>query len=217
METDVVHGYTNNSYPNVSDPNNYLTVSYYDDYSRTDGILSDTTYQYHRLGSSVELKEFSRVHGKPVASKVKVLDKNTWLKSVVFYDKHGRITEAIKENYPDGRDIVNLRYNFAGEILESYLQHTPDFSDFTVIRERYEYDHIGRLRARYHKINDQYEVLLTAISYNELGQAIEKNLHCEAYVRRQHHNTFFQPSIQWQHLLDEMVDQVFRQNSRLWV
>ncbi|MEM6526369.1 MAG: hypothetical protein AAF693_21420, partial [Bacteroidota bacterium] len=57
------------------------------------------------------------------------------------------------------------------------------------VRNRYTYDHAGRLMAGYHELYEggvgQGEVFLAENKYNELGELIEKNLHIEAGVPHQ--------------------------------
>lgn len=52
MTTDIVHGYTNNSFPNVSSEDKFLTVTYYDEYDFSDKIpySGSDSYEQNIIG-----------------------------------------------------------------------------------------------------------------------------------------------------------------------
>ncbi len=45
------------------------------------------------------------------------------------------------------------------------------------VTRAFSFDHAGRLKSTYHKLNNNAEVLMTQNVYNELGQLVDKNLH----------------------------------------
>ncbi|MEM7107051.1 MAG: DUF6443 domain-containing protein [Bacteroidota bacterium] len=164
-----VHGYTNNSYPSVSNANNYLTATYYDDYT----FPHAGSYTFvEELGNPAA---FGRVKGQVTGSKVKNIDgSNTWLESVTYYDDRYRVIQTQTQTLLGGVDRVSNRYDFIGQLLETKTTHNT-----TRISKIFDYDHAGRLVNTWHQINDEPRVLLAHNEYNELGELIEKNLHSE--------------------------------------
>jgi RHS repeat-associated protein len=65
--------------------------------------------------------------------------------------------------YSNGNSISNIRASFA-------------MTEQKVVRT-FEYDHAGRLKKTWHKLNEGPNVLLTANEYNEVGQVVDKKLH----------------------------------------
>ncbi|WP_221408143.1 DUF6443 domain-containing protein, partial [Fulvivirga imtechensis] len=187
-----IHGYTDQSYPTGVAANDYLTVTYYDDYTFKNLPDFGTTYNYSvptQLGSQTTPQgtytfpatEFDRVKGQVTGSKTKVLDNtNTWLSTVTYYDDRYRVIQTVTENYSGSIDRFSTLYNFPGWTLATYTSHQKD-TDTYGIKKRYTYDHAGRLMQGYHELfkngTGQGEVLLAENRYNELGELIEKNLH----------------------------------------
>lgn len=68
--------------------------------------------------------------------------------------------------YANGLSIGGVRSSF------STTSHT--------ISRRYEYDHAGRQKRLWHRLDSGPEIMLSENRYNELGQLIEKNLHSTA-------------------------------------
>lgn len=194
----VVHGYTNNCYPSVTDANAYLVISYYDDYcfktqmpstltiytgATCQSIMSDVMPQsYGSLDyymgelSNMPPVEFKRVRGLPTGTKVKILGQNKFLWNIVYYDDQQRVIQSAGENHLIGTDRVSNKYNFAGWTLETRTSHNSPTTSVS-IREEFEYDHAGRMVKAWHQVGTQPKVVLSALQYNELGQAVKKNLY----------------------------------------
>jgi len=179
-----VLGYTNNAYPSVSNPNEYLVATYYDDYS-TCTLCQDLNFQFASsepwVSSSNEpFQKFNRVLGKTVASSVKILGTNNWLHTVSYYNRQGQVIQTIGSNHLGGSDRVSFLYDFIGKKLEE-IQTLINYNSggITTLRKRYTYAHAGRVTKVYHQINSQREIVLSALEYNELGQVVKKRLHSE--------------------------------------
>jgi RHS repeat-associated protein len=129
-----VHGYSNLSYPIYTDNNsvnlnNYLTITYYDNYDFkslwplsyeyvNDGLMHTVNNTTYAQGSP-EL----RVIGQVTGSKVKVLDGaltngGYWLKSINYYDKKYRVIQVLSDNYRGGIDRVSSLHDFSGKVLK---------------------------------------------------------------------------------------------------
>lgn len=121
-----VHGYTNTSYPSVTDPSKYLTVVYYDDYAWKSGIYNSARLKFRdtELPGEQETAEKSRVRGLVTGSKVKVLDGgNNWLWSITYYDAKDRVIQTISDNIKGGTDCVTNVLDFNGKIKKMKSVH----------------------------------------------------------------------------------------------
>ena len=172
---------TDQAFPKDGDIEIY-TTNYYDshdfDGDGTDEInyqstndYTDTTYPY--------------VRGKATGSKVAVLpeDENAaptiYLDSYLFYDKFSRVVQTQSDHHLRGRDVVWNDYNFVGWLLKTKREHAAVVegeNKSVTIRERYIYDHIGRLKNTYHQINNEAEQLICEKVYNERDELSLKRL-----------------------------------------
>jgi YD repeat-containing protein len=182
-----VHGYTNVSWPDMLTVNNYLTVTYYDTYQNlpvadfpqgTYGI-KDSPVLEDINNDNIPDEYYENIKGLVAGTKTKVLDGlNTWTHTVDYYDKKSRVIQTIADIYQDGisgQEVMSNAYNFVGQPIKTEYVH--EGTETVTITKRYAYDHTGRLLKVYHKINDNPEVLMSSLKYNELGEMIEKNLH----------------------------------------
>ncbi|MCE2995827.1 MAG: hypothetical protein LW863_09530, partial [Flammeovirgaceae bacterium] len=179
-----VLGYTNNAYPSVIDPNAYLVATYYDNYS-TCVVCQDPNFQFvpsetWQTTSNEPFQKFDRVSGKTVGSSVKILGTNNWLNTVTYYNRHEQVIQTIGSNHLNGRDRLSILYDFSGKKLEE-LHTLANYNSGGISsqRKRFDYDHAGRLTKVYHRLNNQGEIILSALEYNELGQVVKKKLHSE--------------------------------------
>ncbi|MCX2491834.1 ParB N-terminal domain-containing protein [Pedobacter sp. PF22-3] len=109
-------------------------------------------------------------------TKVKNLGSGTFLLTTNYYDLEGRIIQSKSSNHLNGTDVVDNTWNFDGSLKASTRTHTVG-STVTTIANRYEYDHVGRKIATFENINNQGDVALNHLEYNEIGQLSKKNLH----------------------------------------
>ena len=118
-----VHGYDNQSYPVESNTDNYLTVTYYDNYKFL-SLYHAPAFDYHadELNDQEE-NYFSRVAGQVTGTKTKVLGRATWLKSVSFYDDNYRPIQTITENDQGGYDVLSSVFDFTGKVLRTSTTH----------------------------------------------------------------------------------------------
>lgn len=157
--------YTNNAFPQSIAY--YHSINYYDDYSFPGNTFGGATGN-QLTGSGLK--------GQPTATKITTLGTGTMLLTVNYYDEDGRIVQSKAENHLGGTDVVDNTYNFADELIASNRTHVANGAT-TTIANRYEYDHAGRKLATMENINNQGEVVLSKLDYNELGQLKTKNLH----------------------------------------
>ncbi|MEQ9120845.1 DUF6443 domain-containing protein [Fulvivirga sp.] len=145
-----VHGYTNNSYPQVSNENDYLTVTYYDDYTFPHASSQPFVAELGNASSNAAVK------GQITGIKVKSLDgTNTWLKGTSYYDNKYRVIQSINETLL-GEDRVSNSYDFVGKLLSTKTTH-ENAGEVKKVARQFVYDHAGRLVNTYHKIGEKIE------------------------------------------------------------
>ncbi|TKC02811.1 DUF6443 domain-containing protein, partial [Pedobacter frigoris] len=157
-------GYTNETLP-TSGVSAYHSISYYDDYAF-----------YGNSFSGPSGAQSAAVRGMSTGGKVNVLGSSTMLLSTIYYDEEGRAIQTKSQNNLSGTDVVDNTYNFAGELMASMRIHVVG-GNTTTIATRFDYDHMGRKLATMESINGATEVVLSKLSYNELGQLQKKELH----------------------------------------
>ncbi|MGC3946361.1 MAG: Ig-like domain-containing protein [Chryseolinea sp.] len=182
-----VHGYTNNSFPGVTDANSFLTATYYDDYAFKSGFDSKYNYDNNQLtasgGQAQESTRFERVIGQVTGAKVKNLETNDWYWTINYYDDHYRVIQSISDNVKGGTNKLTNVYDFVGEILRTKNDHSISTGPIASTERRMVYDHVGRLLQTDQKTDvpdhpsDLGFVTLAKNQYNELGQLVTKGLH----------------------------------------
>ncbi len=134
--TNDVHGCDNKSYPQEANANNYLTVTYYDNYNFIASWPGD--YKYHNDSLSYTVGAYTytqpQIENRKVANqitgkKVKVLDGGTtggftWLKTALYYDKVYNALQAQADNYKEELTERLHFYDFTGKTLINKLTHT---------------------------------------------------------------------------------------------
>ena len=166
--------YTNNVFPEIED-NNILSVAYYDDYNFTDN--DKTTPPSTVYGEAIS----NKTKGLATASWTRVLDgvNNMWIKSYIYYDNKGRAIYAKTNNWKGGYDIVETKYNYPGELLESKSIHRPinDASREIVIVDKFEYsDYTSRLTKQTQSINGGVENTIAEYTYSDMGDLTSKKV-----------------------------------------
>lgn len=122
-----VHGYTNVSFPQVSDASKYLTITYYDDYEWQTGLynIARLNYESTELPGEQPAVPWQRLKGVKTGSKVKVLDgSNLWLYSVDYFDDRLRLVQSVSDNIKGGTERVTNSLDFVGKVMKSRTTHT---------------------------------------------------------------------------------------------
>jgi RHS repeat-associated protein len=171
-----IHGYTNNSYPKVSDVNSCLKIVYYDNYS----FPGASNYGFNTSEALSEVKS-NKITGNVTAEKVKVLGSasNQWLMSVYHYNKDYELIQSVSDLYPLGKEIVSTQYDFTGNILESRVKQSVNGLT-SAFNKYYSYDGRGVLKSVSQKIegdNLNKRVKLAEFTYDELGRVQHKKIH----------------------------------------
>ena len=175
-----IHGYTNNSYPNVSDVNSYLKISYYDDYI----FPGAGNYTFNATGEALDVNKFDRVTGNVTAEKVKVLgiSTNLWLTTVNYYNDKYQVIQNVSDLYPSGTEIRSAKYDFTGNVIQARIKQSVNGLK-TKVDKYLVYDSHGRLKKVSQKIdgdNVNNTVNLVEFEYDELGRVHHKKIHNQA-------------------------------------
>jgi len=163
-------GYTNTTIPTSITA--YHMVKYYDDYDFAGNSFGQPSGN-----------QAPAVHTKNLltGTKVKNLGTGAMLLTVNYYDLEGRIVQSKSSNHLNGTDVVDNKWNFDNSIDTTIRTHTVG-GVITSIVNRYQYDHAGRKVATFENINNQGEVALNHLEYNEIGQLTKKYLHNDSQV-----------------------------------
>ncbi len=169
------HGYTDQSYPVGIGTDNYLTVSYYDDY----GFETGTTYDYPTSPSApyngnVKL---DAPKGQVTGGKIRKLGSTDWYSNVVYYDKKYRNIYGISSNHKGGYDKNYGFYDFVGNAENAQYVHTATGQSTLTIDKTFNYDHMSRLLSVDYAVNGTNNATLLTNEYNELGELVTKYLH----------------------------------------
>jgi hypothetical protein len=116
-------------------PDKYLTVTYYDNYSFRNLWVGNYAYLNEGLSETVNgivysppVTESSFLKSLVTGSKTKVLDGGitggfTWLKSIVYYDDKARTVQTLSDNYKGGIDRSTTVLDFVGRGLKTKQTH----------------------------------------------------------------------------------------------
>jgi RHS repeat-associated protein len=154
-------------------------VTYYDNYANC-SPCQDSNYAFvsESWGTTTNepYQNVTNVNGRIVGSGVKILGTtNTWLNTVVYYNRFGQPIQTIGGNHLGGRDRISTLVDFTGR-TQRELQTAIGYNNggVSTLLKVYTYDPMGRLKILQHQINSQPMVTLSSLSYNELSQLTNK-------------------------------------------
>ncbi len=139
--------YSNEAYPADSLVDEYLTVTYYDNYDWDTTGLSFS----HPPGLALN----SAVKGQ-ITGTLTSIGSGAFIKSVNYYDEKYRVIQTQTTNHLGGRDMVTNYYDFLNQIISSVHLH-DDGTRSTEITRQFEYDHAGRLLKTDHSMSEKVE------------------------------------------------------------
>lgn len=182
------YGYTlNQTYP--TSLNTVLSVNYFDSYNLPGG--NPYPYTYDSQVNGMPTTASAMLQSLPTATWTTVLNTigNTtpdMLWSVMYYDDKGRVIQTKAQHYLGGTvnagnyDQVSNGYDFTGEVVQTLRKHyttSAGTNPAVTIANTFDYDHVGRKRRTWEKINNQDNIITSQLEYNEIGQLYQKNLH----------------------------------------
>ncbi|MEM7037481.1 MAG: DUF6443 domain-containing protein, partial [Bacteroidota bacterium] len=158
-------GYTNDAFPNNAASSGYyaeLSYAYFDHYDFDLDGTPDATYFPDSDGEFQNLS-FDRIKDQPTGTKVKVLNRSDiaapaeWIESANFYDEYGRVIHTKANNHNYGTELSYSEYDFPGKMLRSKKIHEYNSPKEIKIRNRYTYDHSGRVKQVFQRNNTDPE------------------------------------------------------------
>lgn len=170
-----------------------LVKTKYDNYSGLDTYTFDAEMGLTDADDFVGIPKSDSKKGLTTMVSARVLDgspsENTWLNTVFFYDKKGRLIQTQRQLYDLGNgtgesvEQVSYQLDFAGNILrESTKQVTAD-GIYRLVKI-FKYDHQNRLLSIGHTFYKDTEQKLSYThvtnTYNEVGSLLKKSLHNES-------------------------------------
>jgi RHS repeat-associated protein len=170
------NAYSNSAFPIINSQTcTVYSETYYDSYDYSESLGANYAYSNH-----YGIPKSTKVKGLVTASKTLVLDGgNTYLVTVNWYDEYGRVLETVGKNHLGGYDRISNKYNFTGELLETYQTHnsTGVPADNHEIGKVFAYDRMSRLLRVTETPEGLPSKITTANEYNEFGQIIKKKLY----------------------------------------
>ena len=114
--------------------------------------------------------------GRITGSEIRILGSDTFIKAVSYYDKEGRVIEAISQNNTGGIDKVTTAFDFQGNVTETKVSKTFNGKEFST-KQQYEYGTTGELLYVHHSVNGQSSIVLSSFEYNSDGSLAGKKVH----------------------------------------
>ncbi|TSE09853.1 DUF6443 domain-containing protein [Aquimarina algiphila] len=160
--------YSNNAEPkNIY---NLMTISYYDDYN-FDLAGGAKPSQVYGQAIKTDVKTLS------TGSKTRVLGTNKWITSVNYYDKKARLVYGYSYNeYLGTTNSISNKLDFTDKVLESTTSHKRLQATPILTKDKFTYDHMGRLLIQNQTINEQPEELIVNNTYDEMGMLTKKEV-----------------------------------------
>ncbi|MDR0699995.1 MAG: DUF6443 domain-containing protein, partial [Tannerella sp.] len=163
-----------------------LQVNYYDNYKfRSLGDFSYMEYDYtvpcgfedKRYGTdSDNVKSKGLLTGTVTA----MLD-SEMLPSVFYYDSRGRMIQSIVTNHLGGYERECVNYSFTGQPTQKQTAHfmmgNAEEVDSITETYTYHYDHAGRPTVTEYQIDGGDRIILSELTYDDLGRVKTKGLH----------------------------------------
>lgn len=162
--------YTNLAFPNPTTGIDLFTINYYDNYLNIDLDGGTSTPSY-------SINPITNPKGLNTCSKTRVLDTNSWITNVVYYDAKLRpIYNYNKNSFLDVVSTIKRQLDFGGKVLETTSTHKKGNNAVITLVDSYSYDHVGRMLTQKQTINNQVQEVIASNIYDNLGQLISKGV-----------------------------------------
>jgi len=177
------HGYSNLSFPNISENTEVLTVKYYDDYEAL-ALLEDSSRLLFRDSEIPFLyPAIPMCKGKITVEKTKIIEQTgftaprLWTNTVYYYDKQGNILQRIQNHhFLENYLITSSTYNSSGELVTRAETLNTSYDTISIIYNTH-YNISGRILMQTSAIIGQEEVVMVKNTFNELGKLKQKQIH----------------------------------------
>ena len=203
-------GYSRNAFPSLVQNNfSVLTAIYYDDYGFI-GLFDPESLEYRseEVDGQYEYSvnatgHFPFVKGQVTGSVTAVLqqglyelpDTGRFIHAVTYYDDRYRPVQSISLNIHNTYDVSTSVYDFTGKVMAAKTRQNG-LDEHAVVRT-FQYDHAGRLKKVWHKLDTGNAVLIAMNTYNELGQLTEKGLHNTATMGAADNTRMFRQKVDY--------------------
>ena len=149
---------------------------YYDNYSGCPNSL------YAPDATALGVSNYTNNTGRLTWEKNRLLNTEAgmteWQLTAYYYDKYGRVIQAVSDNHLGGKDQITKKYNFTGQVIQTRHRHLAD--GITTYTDLYnDYDHRGRPVKERYQINGGSQLLMAGYSYDETGAKRVQYLHSE--------------------------------------
>lgn len=161
--------YTDRAFPTIGTSMPHIT-NFYDDYTFRDANLPAL--------QALNVTKSNYTRTLLTGSRVTTTEGIAPLLTVNYYDDRARLIQTVSQNQLGGTDYVTNSYLFSGELKTSLREHKASATAAAVkILTTNVYDHVGRLVETKKRMGELAEISQSKLSYNEIGQLKQKNLH----------------------------------------
>ena len=154
-----------------------LTVNYYDNYDFLEQYLSSVRKDLRFVQESGYGLQHDNATGLLTGTRIECLSEDGYTATAYYYDTKGRSIQNRSVRSIDGyKTATSTEYMFDGAVAQ---QLSIQGTDSNRIREhyRYNYDHSGRAKNIFYKLNDNEEIALSELSYDDMGRLVQNLLH----------------------------------------
>jgi hypothetical protein len=157
-------------------------IHYYDNYefkkltgyeTQLNYNTSDGRFENTRYGGDADL---INAKGLLTGAKTKIIGSSQMLSSTYYYDNKGNQIQTIQRNHIGGYDQEYTNYSFTNKPTRKRMVHTSSHLGTNNITEtyRYAYDHADRPTVTTYKIDNETEVILSKLNYDNLNRISRK-------------------------------------------
>ncbi|WP_081873964.1 DUF6443 domain-containing protein [Chryseobacterium sp. JM1] len=171
--------YTKDAFPTGS--MTILSVNYYDEYPQGSPQQPDQIQSKPILTSipavitSNGASSIRSTKTLPTITYNKNIENDSWSSDAVWYDQLGRTVGSFSKNHLGGFTKTETLLDFSGKTQHTFTYHSKNTANTEVtVKDRYTYNPQGYLLKHYQQINTAPEELLSELTYNDLGQVINK-------------------------------------------
>lgn len=140
------------------------TISQYMEYD------TYTTYALPFIPTSGYSSSYSTmITGKVTTTRVRILDDTKFLTTTTYYDNRGRVIQTVSNNYLGYKSVVNIAYDFMGNVTKTREAHGYSSTGTDVLETVNSYDERRRLLSTSVKLNNGSPAT-TTYTYDAVGR-----------------------------------------------
>jgi hypothetical protein len=168
-------GYSGTSFPTIANPsiNDVQLFTFYDQYDFVSALNNNLAFE---AGSAFHAKHTSAKGLQTGTVAYNQADHNQYFISANYFDTKNRSIQSKTQNHVGGIDLVNTKYGFAGQILQTNATHRKAGQANITNQTQTDYDHMLRPTQLRHSINGQAFKTLANYTYDPLGRISKKSI-----------------------------------------